>query len=145
LHTTDAPAAVTRLNDIGVPGYLLAPTLNLIAAQRLIRKLCPECKEAYEVASEKNLPQDIKLNAELIYRAKGCDYCNHTGYRGRIAAYEVVAINENLRQAIARGVNYDEFKKKTREEGMKTLFENALKKVEAGITSLEEVLSVTLV
>jgi type IV pilus assembly protein PilB len=144
LHTTDAPAAVSRLLDIGVPSYLLAPTLNVIGGQRLIRQLCPECKEAYEVASEKNLPTGVTLNAELIYRPKGCDYCNHTGYRGRTASYEILTINERLREVIARGTSYEAFKLKAREEGMRTLFENGLKKVEAGITSLEEVLSTTL-
>ena len=145
LHTTDAPAAIGRLIDIGVPGFLLAPTLTAIGAQRLIRQLCPECKEAYEVSSEKNLPPDIKLNAELIYRPKGCDYCNQTGYRGRIAAYEIIAINEKLRIAISKSLTYDEIKKEVREQGVMSLFQNGLKKVEAGVTSLEEVLSATLV
>ncbi|MBN3038026.1 MAG: Flp pilus assembly complex ATPase component TadA, partial [Candidatus Omnitrophica bacterium] len=103
LHTNDAPTAVGRLADIGVPTYLIAPSLLLVGAQRLVRKLCPECKEAYEPTSE-NLGK-IKLNTDLLYRARGCDYCNQTGYRGRVAIYEIMLMTDDLREIISKEVS----------------------------------------
>ena len=142
LHTNDAPAAVGRLIDIGVPLYLISPSLLLVGAQRLVRKLCPECKEAYE-PDEQTLGK-IKLSADLIYRPRACDYCNQTGYRGRCAIFEIMFMNEPLKKALARRATYQQLREVARESGMKTLYENGLKKVEKGVTSLEEVLSVTL-
>jgi type IV pilus assembly protein PilB len=143
MHTNDAATAIGRLVDIGVPHYLVAPSLLLVGAQRLVRRLCPECKEAYEPASK---PVDkVKINADLIYRPNGCDHCNQTGYRGRSAIYEVLLMNERLKAAVSRGANYQELREIAKETGMKTLYENGLKKVEEGITSLEEALSATLV
>lgn len=143
LHTNDAPTAVSRLMDIGVAPYLISPSLILVGAQRLVRKLCPECKEAYEPTQE--ALGKVKLNADLIYRPRGCDYCNQTGYRGRSAIFEIMLSNERLKEAISRGANYQQLREIARETGMKTLYENGLKKVEQGITSLEEALSVTLI
>ncbi len=142
LHTNDAPTTVGRLVDIGVAHYLITPSLLLVGAQRLVRKLCPECKEAYEPTPE--ILGKVKLDAELIYRPRGCDYCNQTGYRGRSSIYEIMLMNERLRETIARGGTYQQLKQAARETGMKTLQENGLKKVEQGITSLEEALSVTV-
>ncbi|MFH1045398.1 MAG: ATPase, T2SS/T4P/T4SS family [Candidatus Omnitrophota bacterium] len=141
LHTNDAPTAIGRLIDIGVPNYLLAPCLLLVGAQRLVRKLCPECKEAYEPSPE--ALGKIKLNADLIYRPRGCEYCNQTGYHGRIAIYELMVITEKLREAIGQSATYQQIKKTAQEGGMKSLHENGLKKVEEGQTSLEEALSAT--
>ncbi|MBL7130168.1 MAG: Flp pilus assembly complex ATPase component TadA [Candidatus Omnitrophica bacterium] len=142
LHTNDAPTAIGRLVDIGVPPYLITPSLLLVGAQRLVRKLCPECKEAYEPTPE--VLGKVKLNADLIYKSRGCDYCNQTGYRGRSAIYEIMLMNERTRESIARGADYQQLREIAKETGMKTLYENGLKKVEQGITSLEETLSVTL-
>lgn len=143
LHTNDAATAIGRLIDIGVASYLIAPSLLLVGAQRLVRRLCPECKEAYEVTPE--VLGRVKLNADLIYRPRGCDYCNQTGYRGRIAVFEMMLANDRLREAIGRGASYQELRNLAQETGMKTLYENGLRKVEDGITSLEEALSTTLV
>ncbi|MFC1630942.1 GspE/PulE family protein [Candidatus Omnitrophota bacterium] len=143
LHTNDAPTAISRLIDIGIPAYLVAPSLIMIAAQRLVRKLCPECKEAYEPSIE--VLGNVKLNTELLYRPKGCEFCNQTGYRGRIAIYEVMTLNEQIRQAVGRGANYQQIRAVAAESGMKSLYDNGLKKVEQGLTSLEEALSTTLV
>ena len=142
LHTNDAPTTVERLIDIGVAHYLITPSLLLVGAQRLVRKLCPECKEAYEPTPE--ILGKVKLDAELIYRPRGCDYCNQTGYRGRTSIYEIMLMNERLRETIARGGTYQQVKQAAVETGMKTLQENGLKKVEQGLTSLEEALSVTV-
>ncbi|MBL7085395.1 MAG: Flp pilus assembly complex ATPase component TadA [Candidatus Omnitrophica bacterium] len=143
LHTNDAPTAIGRLVDIGVAHYLISPSLLLVGAQRLVRKLCPECKEAYEPTPE--ILGKVKLSADLIYRPRGCDYCNQTGYRGRSAIFETMLMNDRLREAIGRGATYQQLREVARETGMKTLYENGLKKVEQGITSLEEALSTTLV
>lgn len=143
LHTNDAPTTVGRLVDIGVVPYLITPSLVLVGAQRLVRKLCPECKEAYEPTAD--VLGKVKLSADLIYRPRGCDYCNQTGYRGRSAVFEVMLMNDLLKETVIRGASYAKIKEVARETGMKTLYENSLKKVEQGITSLEEALSVTLI
>ncbi len=143
LHTNDAPTAIGRLIDIGVLHYLITPSLLLVGAQRLVRKLCPECKEAYEPTPE--ILGKVKLNADLIYKARGCDHCNQTGYRGRSGIYEIMMKNDQLIEAISEGAPYQKIREVAIAAGMKTLYENGLKKVEQGITSLEEALSVTLV
>ena len=142
LHTNDAPSAISRLIDIGLSPYLVAPSIVIVGAQRLVRKLCPECKEAYEPTPE--ILGKVKLNADLIYRAGSCDHCNQTGYRGRSAIYEVMLINERLREAISQGASYQQIYSLAKESGMRTLYDNALRKVEQGVTSLEEALSATL-
>jgi len=142
LHTNDAAAAVTRLLDIGIESYLLMPSLVLVLAQRLARKLCPKCKEAYEPSLEQL--GGIKINADLIYKAKGCNECNQTGYRGRIAVPEVMYIDDDIRKLVATQASYTQIKETAKKNGMITLFESGIKKVEAGVTSLEEILSVTL-
>ena len=142
LHTNDAASAITRLLDIGIEPYLLMPSLIMIVAQRLARRLCPKCKEAYEPTT--NELGDVKLKADLIYRAKGCDECNHTGYRGRLAIAEVMIVDENIRKLIAGQASYIQIRDTARKGGMDTLFEAGIRKVEAGLTSLEEVLSLTL-
>ncbi len=142
LHTNDAASAIARLLDIGVESYLLLPSLTMVVAQRLGRKLCQKCKEAYEPTPEQL--GGIKLKADLIYRAKGCEECNQTGYKGRVAICEAMLINDEIRKLIATQASYTQIKDVARKNGMDTLFESGIKKVEAGITSLEEVLSATL-
>lgn len=141
LHTNDAPSAVTRLIDIGVEPYLLAPTVLAVVGQRLVRKLCPECKEAYRPTT-KDLGS-VKLNADTIYRAMGCPACNNTGYRGRTLIAEIMSSSEELKSLITHTVSYQNMRETARKLGMTTLYESGLKKVEKGITSLEEVMSVT--
>ncbi len=141
LHTNDAPSAVTRLIDIGVEPYLLAPTVLAVVGQRLVRKLCPECKEAYRPTT-KDLGS-VKLNADTIYRAAGCPACNNTGYRGRTLIAEIMSSSEELKSLITHTVSYQNMRETARKLGMTTLYESGLKKVEKGITSLEEVMSVT--
>jgi type IV pilus assembly protein PilB len=143
LHTNDAVTAISRLVDIGIPHFLVSPSLILVGAQRLVRKLCPECKEAYEPSPE--ILGKVKLNADLIYRPCGCEYCNQTGYRGRIAVFEIMVVSDRLREAITKKADYQELRAIATQAGMKTLYENALKKVEQGITSLEETLGSTLI
>jgi type IV pilus assembly protein PilB len=142
LHTNDAPSAIARLVDIGVAPYLLVPSLLCIVGQRLIRKLCPNCKVAYEPKAEELV--GIKLKNSLIYKPKGCPKCNQLGYRGRSVITEVLVMNEKLREAMTDRSNFIHLKEIAKESGMMTLHETALKKVDDGITSLEEALSVTM-
>lgn len=143
LHTNDAPSAVVRLMDIGVPYYLLTPSLVMIISQRLARRLCSQCKEAYEANGQKVI--DYQIKSDLIYKAKGCDACNHTGYKGRVAIAEVMEINDTMRSLLQKNAPYEELKDAARKNGMDTLFEAGMKKVEEGLTSIEEVLGVVMV
>ena len=142
LHTNDAPSAVTRLIDIGVEPYLLAPTLLIVVGQRLVRKLCPECKEAYKPMKEEL--GNVKIKADTIYRPKGCPVCGQTGYKGRTLIAEIMPTSQELKETMVHGVSYHQLRDLARKLGMATLYESGLKKVEQGVTSLEEVLSVTL-
>lgn len=142
LHTNDAPSAITRIMDIGIEPYLLAPSLQLIVAQRLIRKLCPDCKEAYEPNPEQL--KNTNLKADLIYRAKGCPKCNQLGYKGRSSIAEVMIVNQPVQDLINQKASFQRIRELVRSAGMQTLYESAIKKVQEGITSLEEALSVTL-
>jgi type IV pilus assembly protein PilB len=142
LHTNDAPSAINRLIDIGVEPYLITPSLICVVAQRLIRKLCPDCKEAYEPSAEQFA--SFKLKAELIYKPKGCPKCNHIGYKGRIGVAEVMMINYEIRELITQRAGFQKIKEAAQASGMQTISESAIKKVEQGLTCLEEALSVTI-
>jgi type II secretory ATPase GspE/PulE/Tfp pilus assembly ATPase PilB-like protein len=142
LHTNDAPSAITRLIDIGIESYLIAPSLLCVVAQRLIRKLCPDCKEAYE--PEPGQLGGIKLKADLIYRPKGCSKCNQIGYRGRYCVAEVMLVDAQIRDLISQRADFQKIKQVAKATGMQTFYESAIKKVEDGVTSLEEALAVTL-
>ncbi len=141
LHTNDASSAITRLMDIGVESYLLTPSLILVLAQRLAKRLCQKCKEPYEPTVENT--GGLTIKSDLIYRAKGCQECNHTGYKGRLVIAEVMALNDKIRQLIAEKATYTQIKDEARKNGMDTLFESGIKRVEDGLTSLEEILSIT--
>jgi type IV pilus assembly protein PilB len=142
LHTNDAPSAVSRLMDIGIEPYMLAPSLLCIVAQRLVRKLCPDCKVAYEPT-----PAQLKgtaIKAELIYGPKGCNKCNNAGYKGRTCIVEVLPITTEIQDMINQRASFQKIREVARSIGMQTLYESGIKKVESGITSLEEILSTTL-
>ncbi len=142
LHTNDAPSAVSRLMDIGIEPYMLAPSLLVVIAQRLIRKLCPDCKEAYEPAKAQLKGASIK--AELIYKSKGCSKCNNAGYKGRTCIVEVLPVTLEIQDLINQRASFQKIREVARAQGMQTLYESGVKKVESGITSLEEVFSITL-
>jgi type IV pilus assembly protein PilB len=142
LHTNDAPSAISRLIDIGIEPYLLGPSLRAIVAQRLLRKLCPDCKEAYEPTPEQL--KTINLKTELIYKAKGCTKCSQLGYKGRTCIAEVMVANAQIEDLINQRAPFQKIREVAKASGMQTLFDSAMKKVENGTTSLEEALSVTL-
>lgn len=161
LHTNDAPSAITRLNELNIEPYLIASTVNCVIGQRLVRKICNNCKQErllkdIEIKSILDLlPQRIpdteraKLIQELmvenrkIFYGKGCEKCNLTGYFGRTGIYEVLIVNENLRESILKNSSANEIKNKAIEEGMTIMLEDGIKKVLEGITTIEEVLRVT--
>jgi general secretion pathway protein E len=146
LHTNDAASAVTRLVDMGIEPFLVASVVRAIVAQRLIRFICPECKEGYvpdpEVLREAGLAMS-QLEGKTLYRGKGCPACSETGYRGRSGIYEILLVSEGIRQLIMKKADSTTIGRKAIEEGMRTLREDGSRKVIEGITTLEEVVRVT--
>ena len=143
LHTNDAPSAVTRLIDLGVPPFLLSSTVVLVAAQRLMRKLCPACKEAYEPPPARVSELELSHPAPL-YRGKGCAQCSQTGYRGREAIYELMLMDNPLRDLISKGVSTHLLRDAAKQDGMTTLWDAGKRKVVEGLSSCEELSSVVL-
>lgn len=151
LHTNDAATAIPRLIDLGVEPFLVASTLNIIIAQRLIRKICDKCKFSYTQTVDelaKHFPKEqitkyLGQGEIRLYQSKGCDICHHTGYTGRVGIFEVLQISESVKELITQKVDSDVIAKKAREEGMITMQEDGLGKVQLGITTIEEVLRVT--
>ncbi len=147
LHTTTAPGSVVRLINMGCEPFLITSSLIAIVAQRLIRKLCPKCREAYKPGDvlSVRLGIDIKKSKDVsFYRAKGCSACLHTGYGGRVGICEVLAVTPAIRNLVLKRARENELKQVARNEGMRTLREDGIGKVLAGLTSLEEVLRVTV-
>lgn len=142
LHTNDAPSAVTRLVDIGMPPYLIASSILGIVAQRLVRKICPECKEEY--VPEPEALARLSMNREDLpfkfYRGKGCPSCGQLGYKGRTIIEEVMVMGHKMRELIQTGATIDVLREAAMATGMMTLGVSGLSKVEAGITTLDEVL-----
>ncbi|HMF35593.1 MAG TPA: GspE/PulE family protein [Isosphaeraceae bacterium] len=143
IHTNDALSAVTRLQDMGIEPFLLSCTLRVLEAQRLVRRLCPKCKEPYEVDDELAARHGL-TPGEVLYRPKGCLHCRRLGYRGRLGVFEVIRITPKLTHLIQKRVPLDQLRKGAREEGMKMLYDSALDKVRQGLTSLEAALTVTM-
>ena len=146
LHTNDAASAVTRLIDMGIEPFRIASVIRAIAAQRLVRVLCPECKEVYAPEPEalRGAGMDpAQIQGKKVYRGKGCPACAGTGYRGRTAIYEILRVSETIRQLIMKKADSSTVARKALEEGMKGLHEDGVGKVLAGITTLEEIVRVT--
>ena len=147
LHTNDAPSAVARLVDIGVQPFLVSSAVRAIMAQRLVRKLCQNCKQPYELteAEIESLGLDAtQLSDATIMKGVGCDNCKHLGYRGRIGIFEIFEIDDDVRHMINEKASTIELRKRAREMGMRTLREDGIRKVLAGLTSAEEVIGVTM-
>ena len=141
LHTNDAPSAITRLIDLGIEPFLLSPSLLMLIAQRLVRKLCQNCKEPFDPPA--SVRERFRLSEGQYFRAKGCEKCRNTGYMGRIGIFEVLRVDDRVREIITRGGSQDDVKKTAKERGMKSLSESGLEKAAVGLTTLEEVFSVT--
>lgn len=152
LHTNDAPTALPRFLEMNLEPFLIASTVNLVMAQRLVRKNCDQCVVSEQVTKDdlkkkfspamidKHFADDKKIR---IYHGKGCPVCSGTGYRGRLAIFEVMPISEPIRALIMRRANADEIRNQAVKEGMTTMVEDGIKKVLAGVTTLEEVLRAT--
>jgi len=146
LHTNDAPSTVSRLINMGVEPFLVAASTNMILAQRLARKICNSCKEEITVPRQALVdvgfaPDESK--ALSCYQGKGCMECNDTGYRGRVALYEVMPITEDIKDAILQGASVNEMKELGRKHGMKTLREAGLQKIREGMTTIPEIMRVS--
>jgi type IV pilus assembly protein PilB len=147
LHTNDAPSTINRLLNMGVAPFLVASSVNLILAQRLARRICQNCKEDAPITSETLLGLGIPQNEVDSYAPKkgaGCPSCNMTGYRGRVALYEVMPTLEEIRDLVLAGENTIEIKRAAMRQGVKTLRQSGLTKVAEGVTTIEEVLRVTM-
>jgi type IV pilus assembly protein PilB len=141
LHTNDAPATVTRLLNMGVEPFLVVAALNVVVAQRLCRKICMNCREEKKVTVEELVACGFApTSAEKIkvYQGRGCDVCNKTGYKGRVAIYEVLAMTPRVREIVLKHGSSDDIKRQAIKDGMKTLRMCALTKVAQGLTTLEE-------
>ncbi|MEE8282718.1 MAG: type IV-A pilus assembly ATPase PilB [candidate division NC10 bacterium] len=146
LHTNDAPSTISRLINMGVEPFLVSASTNMILAQRLCRKICNSCKEEISVPRQALVdtgftPEEAK--ALVCYQGKGCMECNDTGYRGRIALYEVLAITDDIKDAILQGAAASEIKELGRKNGMRTLRESGLQKIREGMTTIPETMRVT--
>jgi len=147
LHTNDAPSTISRLVNMGIEPFLVATSCNLIQAQRLIRRICKECKEEIQVPAEGLLEIGFKQEdlADLkLYKGRGCQTCNNTGFKGRVGLYEVMEITDDLRELIIIGASAMELRRKAIEGGMITLRESGLYKIREGITTIEEVVKETV-
>lgn len=153
LHTNDAPTAIPRLIDMKIPAFLVAAVLNAVLAQRLVRRICTMCIESYKPTPEileaiKRQFAELGLEAEyrepkILFRGRGCSMCNGIGYRGRMGLFEVLNVTENVRKLIiSPAFSLDDLKKLGKKEGMITMFEDGMRKVEKGMTTIEEVLRV---
>jgi type IV pilus assembly protein PilB len=150
LHTNDAPGAVTRLNEMGVEPFVTGAAVSGVLAQRLGRKLCPHCAEPYEVSTDDLLA--MRVNPELaesldgakLYRKQGCVRCSKTGYRGRIGIFQYMVMNDELENLTAKKATRDELEAAALRGGMRSLWDDGMDKVLAGLTSVEELARVVV-
>ncbi|MDQ3666338.1 MAG: type IV-A pilus assembly ATPase PilB [Acidobacteriota bacterium] len=147
LHTNDAPSTISRLMNMGIEPFLVATSVNLIQAQRLIRRVCKDCRSEHSMPPEALM--EVGFSADdakklKTFKGKGCSTCNNTGYRGRIGLYEVMEVNDEIRELILIGASALELRKKAIEDGMITLRESGLQKIRDGLTTLEEVVRETV-
>ena len=144
LHTNDAPSAITRLLDMGVENFLLSSTVRGILAQRLVRMICPVCKEVDPAPANK---EELKIlgssDAATLYRGRGCENCVSTGYRGRSGIFELLIVTDELRKLILKSADANQLRAMARQEGMITLLEDGVEKIKTGVTTLSEVFRVT--
>lgn len=144
LHTNSAAATISRLEDMGIESYLLADSLVGIIAQRLVRRLCPNCKKEHYATEDEKKVMNIDENGDiLIYEAAGCEKCDNTGYTGRIGIYEILTVTQNIKNLISRRATADEVARAAQTEGMHTLRQSATKLVLEGTTSYKEMLRTT--
>ena len=147
LHTNDAPSTISRLMNMGIEPFLVASSVNLICAQRLVRRLCANCKVQHAQPPQSLIEVGFTsedAHAVVPFEPKGCEKCNNTGYKGRVGLYEVMEVSDQLRELVLVGASAMELRRKALEEGMITLRMSGLHKVKAGLTSVEEVVRETV-
>jgi len=159
LHTNDAPGVITRLIDMGVEPFLISSSLILVTAQRLVRKLCPNCKEPIEL-SDATLELLTKNNVDIsdkskltlsplskgvrgLFKSVGCPECRQTGYRGRMGVFELMPIDDDIREYMIRGITSSQIRTAARQKGMRSMREDGMQKAANGITTIDEVMRVT--
>lgn len=148
LHTNDAPGSVTRLKDMGVPTFLITATVEAILAQRLVRRICTQCREEVEAQDDLLLDLGLKrenLNGKKFYRGRGCELCNNTGYKGRVGLFELMIMNDELRELIMANASTDKLREAARGYGMVTLRDAGIQFMHEGTTTAEEVVRETIV
>lgn len=146
LHTNDAPSTVNRLLNMGIEPFLISSSVILILAQRLVRKICPECKTSITLPEQAFIDLGVKpeeFRDIPLYKGTGCKHCSNTGFKGRIAIYEVMPVNENVKELILKGASSTDLKKEAIKSGLSTLRKSALNKMKQGLTTVEEVLRIT--
>ncbi|MCX5655379.1 MAG: ATPase, T2SS/T4P/T4SS family, partial [Planctomycetota bacterium] len=144
LHTNDAPSSITRLINIGVEPYLISAAVNGVLAQRLVRRICENCKEEYVPGDDvKRALAKAGMEADRLWRGKGCERCRKTGYSGRCGIYEMVVLDDAIRDLVAASPNVTELRRYCKEHGMVTLREDGIRKMNRGVSSLEEILQAT--
>ena len=147
LHTNTASGAITRLEDMGVERYLITSSVNGVLAQRLVRTLCSQCKREVELSPERSrasgLAPFLSAGQTTVYEAVGCPACGHSGYAGRTAIHELFALDDEMHRVVMSGADATSLHAAARRQGMITLYEDGLRKVASGQTSMEEVLRVT--
>jgi type IV pilus assembly protein PilB len=144
LHTNDAPSSITRLINIGVEPYLISAALNAILAQRLVRKICQQCKESYLPSDDMREFLELQgLQADKTFKGKGCDRCRKTGYSGRLGIYELMVMDDATRDIVTRNPDVNQLRKLCREKGLVTLRQDGFDKVLKGLTTVDEILRVT--
>jgi type IV pilus assembly protein PilB len=147
LHTNDAPSAITRLRDMGLEPFLITATVEGILAQRLVRKICDDCRTEFEPSAEMlmelNMTPDMVKGKKFFY-GRGCDRCNNTGHRGRMGIYELLTVDDDIRDLISNGASTDELRKACKRAGMVMLRESGLDAIYAGKTTIEEVVRETV-
>ena len=150
LHTNDAPSALTRLNEMGVEPFLTGAAVTGVLAQRLARKLCPHCCEMYTPSVDELIAARVSpdvaaaTDGMALYRKRGCPRCNQTGYRGRIGIFQLLTMNEELATLAAQKASREEIERAAIGGGMRTLWDDGIAKVAAGLTSIEELARVTV-
>jgi type IV pilus assembly protein PilB len=144
LHTNDAPSSITRLINIGIEPYLISASVNAVLAQRLVRRVCEHCREEYTPSDElKRSLERRQIEVGPFFRGAGCERCRNTGYSGRCGIYEVLVLDDVIRDHVAGNPNVTELRRYCVDHGMVTLRDDGLRKLARGTTTIEEVLRVT--
>jgi len=142
LHTNDAPSAITRLSDMGIEPFLIASSLEGVIAQRLVRRICTECRVSYTPSSEELRELGIESYDGLFYRGEGCDRCLGTGYRGRVGIFEVLELDDELKSLVTRTQDANDIRRSAERKGFRTMLEDGIEKVKRGVTTSSELISV---